>query len=205
MERLDTVPSKRYFLCDLSLQSFVANSTETIRVLATIIALHHASIHKLHYPWGNHILDDRELKLVTLDDGTSVVNVWAPDSMISNAGARPGETIECFIGLRQQGTVRNWYAKALCLVTDPHAEVLRWMELSCSRNLSVNHHGYLTATESTNILLRLLTLQVFNSGASLEDLGAVLQMPIKALQGYIIDLQLSGQIYQNREGNYVIL
>ena len=112
---------------------------------------------------------------------------------------------QCFIGLRQQGTVRNWYAKALCLVTDPHAEVLRWMELSCSRNLSVNHHGYLTATASTNILLRLLTLQVFNSGASLEDLGAVLQMPIKALQGYIIDLQLSGQIYQNREGNYVIL
>jgi hypothetical protein len=176
-------------------------------VLAMVIALYHTANQKLPYTGGNQTWDDQELKLLTLDDGTSTVNILVPDSMISKGVTCLGETIECFMGLRQQGTVRNWYAKACFPVTDPHAELLRWMELtvSGSLNLGVDCNGYLTAKCSSNNMLRLLSLQVSKAGASLEDLGAALQVPIKELQEQIVDLQLSGQIYQNHEGKYALL
>jgi hypothetical protein len=131
-------------------------------------------------------------------------NVLVPECVTSQSHTRPGQTVECIVGLRQRGAMKIWYVKGLCSVTDPHAELLRWMELSCSSNRSFKH-WYLTDQRVTNTLLRLIASQVFCEGVSLEDLALVLQVPINQLQDHIVDLQLSGQIYQNQEGNYVPL
>jgi hypothetical protein len=194
-------PLKRCFICDLFTESFVANSTESVRLIATVLDMHHETEMTMHHPGENDSLDYQSL---ILDDGTCTINVLAPECLISKSGTRPGCTVECLTGLGQQGEIRKWYAKALWPVTDPHAELLRWMELSCSSTSSLND-GCLRVKRNTSGLLQLISSQASVEGASCEDLALVLQVPANELQNLIEDLQLKGQVYQNQAGNYVPL
>jgi len=177
---------------------------ECVRVLATVIEVRSAAESNLRYPGENDTPLRGELKVLTLDDGTSTINVLVPECMIVGAATLPGEIIECLVQLRQRGVVRNWFAKGICRVADPHAEVLRWMDLTCRSDLS-NEYGYLSVKPNTNMLLRMISLPFHTQAASLEDLAMVLRVPAQELQQRIEDLQLNGQVYQNHEGNYVLL
>jgi hypothetical protein len=67
--------------------------------------------------------------------------------------------------------------------------------------------GYPTIKQDASEALRLITVQAnhCNDGASLEDLALVMQLSQEIMQGMILQLQLSAQIYQNEFGNYVPL
>lgn len=167
-----------------------------------------AAVDTVEYPGDYSSSDYRNLMLLTLDDGTATVGILTPDYMLQKLQVRPGLTVECTVWLRQRGTIKKWYAYCMSLVTDPHAEILRWMELSFQPEPNESlEYGYPTIQRNAAEALRLITLETqhCNDGVSLEELAMVMQVSPDAMKDMLVELQLDGQIYQNQLGNYVPL
>lgn len=200
--------SKRCFLCDLSTGNIVANSLETVRLLA--VAVHvEPTVDPVEYPGDMVTANDyRNLLLLTLDDGTATVEIVTPDYMIQKLNLQLGQTLECIAWLRQRGTIKRWYAQSMAIVIDPHAEILRWYELSFRPQPNESmEYGYPTIQRNSAETLRLITVQAMHDseGVSMNDLALVMRLPLESMQEMLVTLQLEGQIYQNHLGNYVPL
>jgi hypothetical protein len=83
---------------------------------------------------------------IVLDDGTAQVTIPATPDMLTQIHAEPSMTLDCIVLVEQQqqqplqhggggGTVL--VADQLVVVQDPHAEMLRWMELSFPKATAV--------------------------------------------------------------------
>lgn len=173
-----------------------------------------AVVDDVEYPGGYDGDKDKtcadyvDLRLLTLDDGTATVDIVIPSYMVEKLGLLPGYTVECIAWLRQRGNIKKWYAYCITQVTDPHFEILRWLELS--RPLSpdeTRRTGYPTMKRNATEALRLITVhsRYDSEGVKLEELALVMQQPKEAVQEMLIQLQLNAQIYQNQAGNYVTL
>jgi hypothetical protein len=201
--------SKRCFLCDLSTGNFLANSLETVRLMG--VAVHvEPTVDPVEYP-GDGVTsnnDYRNLMLLRLDDGTATMDILTPDYMIQKLDLQLGQTLECIAWLRQRGTIKRWYAQSMAIVVDPHAEILRWLELSFRPKPNESmEYGYPTIQRNAAEALRLITVQATHDsdGVSLNDLALVMRLPPETMQEMLVTLQLEGQIYQNHLGNYVPL
>ncbi len=165
------------------------------------------TVDNVEYP-GDNTSDYQRLMLLTLDDGTATVGIFTPDYMIQKLQVRPGQTVECIAWLRQRGNIKKWYANCMFLVTDPHAEILRWMELSFRPKPNESlESGYPTIQRNAAEALRLITVEArhCDEGVSSKELAMVMQIPLKSMDQMLVELQLDGHIYQNQAGNYVPL
>lgn len=202
--------SKRCFISHLYTGSIVANSRESlVRIMATVLHIEPVrtqSQDRISFPGAQ---DQRgELLLLKLDDGTAVVDLWTPHSMIQKLSLRPGMLVECIARLCQNGKVRRFYAETIILVTNPDIEHLRWMELGNppkSKNDS-RRYGYPTVESNADEAYRLICLQSrMEHGVRMEDLAMVMRKTETEMKSMIQELQMNGQVYQNGEGKYVPL
>jgi hypothetical protein len=161
-----------------------------------------------NYPIVDQILDSRDMILLILDDGTSSIDIWTPSSMIDSLSATAGQTVDCIARLRQNGTLKRWYADTLIRVIESDAECLRWMELSHPPGPNeCRRFGFPRTKMNAEEAYRLICVQsqIDGEGVSLEDLALVMQEPKSKMEEMIQELQITGQVYQNKEGRYVPL
>jgi hypothetical protein len=188
-----------------------------------------------------------------LDDGSGSVEIFVPRFMYQNLSVKEGQTLDCIVRKSHNSKTRSiqnfndsagkssvsqplcldfWSAETLILVTDPHAESLRWMELchdnddarksrssSSSSSSSTNPlsndemrpWGYPslpvnTTDEVYRFILNQATIDSGNdAGVSSEDLALVLHRPHQEVEQMIQELQIMGQIYQNARKLFVPL
>ena len=200
--------TKRCFVVDLHTETFLANSRETVRVLG--VALTMQAIEKNEtFSIIDRVLDSRDMVLLVLDDGTASIDIWTPRSMIDQISVKPGETLDCILRLRQNGSLKRWYAETLIRVADSgETESLRWLELSRpSGPNECQRFGYPRVKMNAAEAFRLISVQyqIDGDGVTLEDLALVMQQPTEKMEEMIQELQLTGQIYKNQEGHYVPL
>ena len=181
---------------------------ETVRLLAVAVQVA-PTVDPVQYPGDVTSNDDyRNLMSLTLDDGTATIDILTPDYMIRKLNLELGQTVECIAWLRQRGTIKRWYVQSLAIMTDPHAEILRWFELSFRPKPHESlEWGYPAFQRNAAEALRLITVQTKHDsdGVSLDDLALVMQLSPESMQEMLVTLQLEGQIYQNHLGNYVPL
>lgn len=205
--------SKRISIADMvtgsSSGALLANSRECVRIMGVIVDSQRVDLHSANTKFpGFDPKSCGELRLLTLDDGTSMETLWTPKYMIDRLNLEPGLRIECIARLRQNSDTKRWYADTLMLLPDPNVESLHWMELSRppSRD-ECTSMGYPRIKMNANEAFRLICVQseFEKSGVSVEDLALVMHTPISKMKDYIIELQMNGMIYQNELGNFVPL
>lgn len=210
MSTISAIAPKRCFFCDLTTTNpIVANSRQTVRMLGVAVNLV-AAVDDVEYPGvaDDASSDYQDLRLLTLDDGTATVDIFIPYNMVEKVELLPGQTVECIAWLRQRVNIKKWYAYCITRITDPHAEILRWLELSLPPSSDVTMRtGYPTMKRNATETLRLITVHSRHKseGVRLKDLALVMQQPEDVVQGMLLELQLNAQIYQNQAGNYVPL
>lgn len=198
--------SERCFIVDLHTKTFLANGRQSIRIMGVILAVESAG--NQDFPIVDNDLDSRDMFLLILDDGTATIDIWTPKSMIDSLLAKPGETVDCIARLRQNGSIKRWYSNTLIRITDPEAESLRWMELGNPPGPNeCRKYGYPRIKMNTQEAFRLIFVQseINGEGLSLEELALVMQQTESKTKEMIQELQATGRIYQNRDGNYVPL
>ena len=154
--------------------------------------------------------EEKSLVLMTLDDGSERVSLHTPAHWIRDGRVSCGQTVDCVGWLRQSGSIQKWYANTVAVVTDPNAEILRWLEVSLPSMDGLNltmEGGYPNIPRNTTEAFRLITVnaQLDTNGTSLDDLALVMQKSKEEMTRMLTDLQWNGQIYQNEKGNYVPL
>jgi hypothetical protein len=186
---------------------------------------------------------------LVLDDGSGSVEIFVPRFMYQNLSVKEGLTLDCIARKSHNSKTRSiqnfnesaaessvsqplgldlWSAETLILVTDPHAESLRWMELchddaknssssssssstSPLSNDEMRPWGYPslpvnTTDEVYRFILNQATIDSGNdAGVSSEDLALVLHWPHQEVEQMIQELQIMGQIYQNARKLFVPL
>lgn len=194
----------RTFVCQMIDNTFVANSRDAVRVMGVLVAVDQISSRA----GSNDTEMSDDLRVLYVDDGSALIGIRTPLRVVRNLTLNVGQTVDFVAKLHQRGTSRVWYAYAVTTVSDPHAEILRWMEVSKSpeENISLRY-GYPTIEQNSLEALRLISVnaQLSEDGVSLEDLALVLHKSKHDMQEIIFELQLTGHIYQNTDGNYVPL
>jgi hypothetical protein len=197
-----------------------------------------------------NIAENQKSKLVgyefVLDDGSGSVEIFVPRFMYQNLSVKKGQTLDCIARKCRNNKKRSiqmfndsaselsvspfrslsslfLIADTLILVTDPHAESLRWMELchdarncgSSSRTNPVQNEmrpwGYPSLpVNTTDEVYRFILNQATidggkDAGVSSEDLALVLHRPHQEVEKMIQELQIMGQIYQNASKLFVPL
>jgi hypothetical protein len=162
---------------------------------------------------------------LVLDDGTGTISIHTPNSMTDRIQAHVGMTLECIARRlrqpkqqqQQQQQQDCWHADTLIVVTDSTAESVRWMELSHrpqpphDTNDDNNNHwkwGYPCVPIEEQEVYRMICMQAQlpdDPGVTAQELALVLQRPLAEMQGFVQELQLTGQVYQNEKGCYVPL
>jgi hypothetical protein len=202
--------SKRCFISHLHTGSIVANSRESlVRIMATVLNIEPVPTQpQEHIAFPGEQDRGGELVLLKLDDGTAIIDLWTPYSMIQKLSVRPGITVECIARLCQNRTVKRFYTETIILVTNPDMEHFRWMELSNppTSTSDSRQYGYNTTKFNADEAYRIICLQSrMDNGARMEDLALVMQISKTEMQNMIQELQMNGQVYQNDEGKYVPL
>lgn len=178
---------------------------------------------------------DEEYMKITLDDGTAIIDMYVPQFMINKCQASRhqtflGKLLDCIVHVVQHPSLTHppiLQAEQISILDDdPHAELLRWLELSWSQQqqqMPPNHtislqDGYpVPSTAVTpDDLLDIIQLDCSTTtttgemdapplGVTVEDLVLFFQLDQGTIEAFLIELQLSGQIYQNQQGNYLPL
>ena len=176
------VPSKRLF-----------------RLLGTVVGIQQDKTHA-------------KLASISLDDGTAIVSVIAPHRMIHQISLRVGHTAECIARLEENEMDGDQvlFVDQLVRVEDPHAETLRWLELTHRHKHpdDVLTLGYPRQSISADDVFQIISAEQMmgsDAGATLEDLAIVLEIPMQRLSEMIEELQMSGQIYRNEAGSFLPL
>ncbi len=189
---------------------------------------HHSSLRLMGWAvsWQNETSDYTE---ITLDDGTGLVVIHVPQYMIQKCRASAHET---FLGKLLDCIVRVEYFSSPqqppeCILKadqiaihddDPHAELVRWFELSwqqrdlSNQNVSMEN-GFPVPKLTPEDFLEMIQLDCSMSeddqnppaGVSMEDLALFFQLDQGTVEEFLAELQLSAQIYQNQQGNYLPL
>ena len=179
-------PIRRCFLCDV-----VSHDTTTtlVRVMGLVVSIVQESL-------------DAPSNIV-LDDGTALLALETPPHMLS--AATVGTTVDCIASIHISDKLR---VETLIVVQAVHATTLRWLELTYRQQQPKQdtsmQWGYPTQTKESYVF-ELIQSEAGDSGVSLEDLALVLDLDMEHLKDIILELQLSGQVYQNRQGAYMPL
>ncbi len=155
--------------------------------------------------------ETRQYKIYTskmvIDDGTGSCCIFVTRSMLDTLNVHVGEVLECVVD-------KNMQAKQLVKVQDPHAETLRWLELSYFRKqkgVPNDHMGYPCPKEDKkDRVFQIISSESpennsQSSGISFDDLALILGLQAPDMQDLLDDLQESGMIYKNAKGLYVPL
>jgi len=171
---------RRCFLCDIK-----DASSCCVRVMGLIVSIVQESS-----------LDAN----IVLDDGTALVALATPPHMLS--AATVGTTVDC-VASKVSDKLR---VETLIVVQDVHATTLRWFELTYRKKSEMSmKFGYPAQEIDSTCVFELIQSEAGDSGVSLEDLASVLDLEPEHLKDMILELQLSGQVYQNRQGAYMPL
>lgn len=131
-------------------------------------------------------------QILRIDDGTATLSV------INNLPIKGaiGQTID--ILCRRKG--ENFHAECIIWNVSPQNETLRRLEL-CYKGGEL-HFGYACPKISSSDVKRAVD---YGEGVTVEDLVLLLNATQEQVQDCLQELQLSGEIYCNREGCYVPL
>ena len=186
----------RCFLADLPRQ---IPSKRLFRLLGTVVAIHQDEAHA-------------QLASISMDDGTATVSVIAPHRMISQISLQVGNTAECVVRLEENDADGDHilFVDQLVRVQDPHAESLRWLELTHRHqhpddDVSLGYPRQSITTDDIFQIIAAEQMMGTTEGAMLEDLAIVLDIPMPKLSEMIEELQMSGQIYRNEAGGFLPL
>jgi len=130
---------------------------------------------------------------MTVDDGTGTLVVQLSGLDIKG---QIGDNVKCTLLYAEEEELR---ADIIVWRVSPSTETLfQWQILSPPGSF-----GYPTLSFRKNDLLRYI--RHAGCPVALEDLALVLDRPMQELQPLIHELQNDGAIYQNRQGEYVML
>lgn len=130
---------------------------------------------------------------MTVDDGTGSVQVQLEGHEIKG---QIGDNVDCVLQYEHGGKA---VTDTIVWKVPPGAETLfQWQILA-----PPGEFGYPKLAFSKHDLLR--CIKSAGSGVILEDLSLVLDRPVQEILSMIHELQNDGAIYQNREGEYVLL
>eukprot|EP00545_Synedropsis_sp_CCMP1620_P012523 CAMPEP_0119004204 /NCGR_PEP_ID=MMETSP1176-20130426/1017_1 /TAXON_ID=265551 /ORGANISM="Synedropsis recta cf, Strain CCMP1620" /LENGTH=174 /DNA_ID=CAMNT_0006955887 /DNA_START=10 /DNA_END=534 /DNA_ORIENTATION=+ len=130
---------------------------------------------------------------MTVDDGTGSVVIHFEGHAIKG---QIGENVDCIARFEDENLLRA--ETVIWKVTPGHETLFQWQILS-----PPGKFGYPTLPFTKVDLLRYI--RHAGSGATLEDLALVIDRTDHQLRPMIHELQNDGAIYQNREGEYVLL
>lgn len=129
---------------------------------------------------------------MTVDDGTGSVQVQLTGHDIKG---QIGDNVDCVLQYEQGNVVTD----TIMWKVPPETETLfQWQILAPPGEL-----GYPKLPFTKHDLLR--CIKCAGSGVILEELAMVLDRSVQEIQSMIHDLQNEGAIYQNREGEYLLL
>lgn len=153
---------------------------------------------------------ENEERFLTVDDGTASVQIACEYHPPEDAHVI-GQTIDAICRRTPSG---EWKAEVVVWdIQDPNAETLRRLEvMTARRNVVANDDdeynpyafGYPCFPPKQSDIMRMIRTSGVE-GASLEDISLVLDLPPEKVQSMVHELQLQGDIYQNRKGAYVPL
>lgn len=179
----------------------------------------HSSLRLLGLAVG-YTNNEGEYTEMTLDDGTALAHVQVPQFMIRSCQASPHETflgqlLDCIVRVDDAGRVLLRAEQISILQDDPHAELVRWFELSYSPQSNVSmERGFPVPELTPDDFLDMIQLDCTTTtttsddkplGVSMEDLALFFQVDQGTVEEFLEELQMSGQIYQNNQGNYLPL
>lgn len=169
---------------------------------------------------------------ITLDDGTGLMVIHVPQYMIQKCQSSAHETflgksLDCIVRVEyplppQQQPEFILKAEQIAIHDDdPHAELVRWFELSWQQrqeNEFSNHNfsmenGFPLPKLTPEDFLEIIQLECSanadgrnpSAGVAMEDLALFFQLDQGTVEEFLAELQISGQIYQNQQGNYLPL
>jgi hypothetical protein len=138
--------STRYcWINNLKTGKFLANSRENVRIMGTLIDTRdipeedHSLVPKLTIDNNGEeeSSNSMTMKLITIEDGTDSISFWTPKQMVDSLVAgnvdaiEPGQTLDCILKLRQNGSIKRWFADTIIHINNPIVdENLRWIILS---------------------------------------------------------------------------
>ena len=132
-------------------------------------------------------------QILKLDDGTGVLTITNNLAIKGSIG----QTIDVI--MRRQNKSSSFHAECIVWNVSPQNETLRRMELCYKGDKQL---GYACPPLSKGDVKRAVD---HGGGLSLKDLSMVLDASPEFIQERLQELQLEGQIYCNREGNFVPL
>lgn len=177
--------------------------------------------------WKESTLSSEYIE-ITLDDGTALLPIHVPQYMITRCKASAyvtmmGKMLDCILHAERRGEsggdggVQNnllsstfaLYANQITIIDDdPHAELLRWFELSVELPSHVStSRGFPLPALTSEDVLDIIQLESSSpeGGVSMEDLVIFFELDQGIIEDLLSELQLSGQVYRNQQGNYLPL
>lgn len=133
-------------------------------------------------------------QILKLDDGTGVLTISTNNLAIKGS---IGQTIDVI--MRRQNKSSTFHAECIVWNVSPQNETLRRMEIVWKGDKQL---GYACPPLSKSDVQRAVN---HGGGLSLKDLSMVLEASSEFILERLQELQLEGQIYCDREGNYVPL
>lgn len=139
---------------------------------------------------------------ITLDDGTALCAIHVPQYMIDRCKASPhgtfmGKLLDCIV---HNNNNNMWTAEQISILEDdPHAELVRWFELSLHVS---SERGFPMPQITPDDVLEIIQLE---SQVAMQDLALFFQLDQGTVQDLLEELQMAGQIYQNKQGYYLPL
>jgi len=138
-----------------------------------------------------------------LDDGTDLAALRIPKPMQRRLQRTNliGKTVDCIAVLRQE----HCEIEQLSIVSDPHAETLRWLDICTREKVSTKNpnasleqvtfkSGYPTRVVSENDIYEMIRS---SKGVTVEELAILTGIRLPEMQSLVEELQLSGQIYHD--------
>ena len=196
----------RCFFCDLSSSIFQGNNV--FRLMGVIVSIRHEQKTPFSSISSRAQHADLNQRLsrycIQLDDGTALVNTVVPHHIVQRINLSVGMTIECIVTLDPRSS--DLETDQVCIVTDVHAEALRWLELSYRLKAPPDtlKWGYPILPISAEDIFDIISSEA-DQGVSLQDIAHVMDLDENYVANLVQDLQLSGQVYRNQQGKYLPL
>lgn len=149
--------------------------------------------------------------VITLDDGTATIHLGILPTMVARCGVVVGDTVDCIV---RPSNPKDFSVEQIVIVNDPHAEILRWLEIIKRPKQQSDWPGFphkadFSSDDLFQVILSKcpLTRQRRKSqkGLSIRFLSSGLNMTESKVQELMNELHESGQVYQDENGLYLPL
>lgn len=195
---------RRCFLADVSTTVSKDPVVTLLRLMGVVVSIVQESL--------------QEPRVIVLDDGTGVTAITTPGSMLDSARCcGVGVCLDVIVRVErdsytlstdQQQQQLKLKAETIIVVTDAHAETLRWLELAYRKQEGVSYlksrTGYPCGTVGQDNVYELIESEA-EQGVSVQDLAIVLDLPTEDVQDIIQEFQIQGLVYQNKDGCFLPL